>query len=1279
LINPPSFGCGIREDGRTFPDGADWTIREDRGQCTYCPGWTCQTQYRNPSCGEDGLGYRERRSPSSCSTNTCNSCIYGGWVTVRYDSWDEKCFIPTEPTVNITPNPATIFHNLTCNVILESKGYNDETDTITYKYEWYKQDLLIESTNFISDRNHTLISNIAPCEEWTCKVIPQQDYGVNGTSGQDSLIVRDIPTEPTVNITPNPATTLNDIICRVTQESEICNDDSNIISYKYNWYKQDQLFHSTDFILDRNNKLNSNMNPFDEWVCEVIPQAYGVNGTSGQDSLVVQPHGECHLVELDCTAEFSDPDGDMLSLTYNWYKVNMNDGDLIFYSNNNSIIVPYFDEIIYVCEVYAYDGIQKSLPARKPVNILSNKAYIPYGSIDAEIKRFGNYEGRDRIPLEISARYGDQIPYDVKVFCYGGECGDYDLIINYENSYLNLIYKNSLDSLFNFRPRTGGTITSINSDIISNIHWSGNATVYPLYILSQEEKLGVDYLVSVSVISEIVYFDGSRKNVTTKSLNLNRNVKEVIFHTTARIVDNYQYLPSYYVDALRYSEFITGNSSVINSIQGNNIFSITGQGITNVTIDVEFDDIMRGIEYNDANTREVIQITVDYDCPTSISVTPSLINVAINNASRYLPRELQSDISRISGTSDKSNKHVSYEFVTSDFEDYLRSQGISEEEIITRLNLFFNYLNISKKDDLKYEISLTNIFDSDIFYDLFEGTDKNFVEQRINFTYNDGFCPIVHNTMKLKFNDTQEDIVCYYDFMHGSSHTFHYLNEGIHEIKVVEICEDQITHLIGHSGYLIDYDLGDGLVSYWNFENDFDDVYGGYVAENHGATIIEGKFGNAVSFNGIDQFIDYGTYIPGDEIKTISFWVKFNDIVKFQQIVSKSSHSRGVEVLLYYPGALNGISYYLMSNGDTKFIREILQSDFDISKWYHVVATHEGQGGNTMTLYLNGEKWGSGFTPSIISDICDGPDRCRFGKPSPLRLLFGSWNTDWNNLDSGTGGQGPRYFDGFLDEVAIWNRALLEQEVEILYNNYLGLLNDYGDGFTISSNLMNSFGPNIVPKQNISLKLMTGNSQGMIYHEFSEYDCSNSILTQNQNGVYSTPCVHLGNFGDRTLDVFVNGKPTDLVYTLSGVCAYDSVEIRDEVLVANNKNYFNSSSILINNNFRIQEIFSKCKEDLTVSCQDRDITTSNLISKININFDEDKISLEKKEDYIQGRVNACSMPSDDSKTEISINFDASGISYCNNDLYIFLDYRTLIVLHNKEILYLLIYITNLSF
>ena len=166
--------------------------------------------------------------------------------------------------------------------------------------------------------------------------------------------------------------------------------------------------------------------------------------------------------------------------------------------------------------------------------------------------------------------------------------------------------------------------------------------------------------------------------------------------------------------------------------------------------------------------------------------------------------------------------------------------------------------------------------------------------------------------------------------------------------------------------------------------------------------------GGSVLFNGSNSYVNCGTFVTAVNIQTISVWVKFNDLVNAQEIVSKSAGSTGVELLLYS----NALQTYVMGAGTpTQTNIGYSVSNLNTSSWYNIVATQAGNGG-AMNLYVNGTVIASGTAPTTINDSTN--------------LLIGTWNG------------GGRFFNGSISQIQIYNRALSAQEIQQNFNALRG-------------------------------------------------------------------------------------------------------------------------------------------------------------------------------------------------------------------------------------------------
>lgn len=201
-----------------------------------------------------------------------------------------------------------------------------------------------------------------------------------------------------------------------------------------------------------------------------------------------------------------------------------------------------------------------------------------------------------------------------------------------------------------------------------------------------------------------------------------------------------------------------------------------------------------------------------------------------------------------------------------------------------------------------------------------------------------------------------------------------------------------------------------GLVSYYPLNNNGSDQgpnsINGIVEGTEAAYDRKGNANGAIYFDGTDDFVKVGNFFKAHEMQTIAFWVKFKDLkegMSSMELISKSSQRQGIEVVLHD----NKLQFFIMGKEKSNNIG-IPMSRLNSEDWYFVTAIYDTQEA-TMKLFLNGELEQASWAPASVSEVDN--------------LLFGNWNY----IDA------PRFFNGYLDDVKIYNRALTEEEVKNLY------------------------------------------------------------------------------------------------------------------------------------------------------------------------------------------------------------------------------------------------------
>jgi hypothetical protein len=212
-----------------------------------------------------------------------------------------------------------------------------------------------------------------------------------------------------------------------------------------------------------------------------------------------------------------------------------------------------------------------------------------------------------------------------------------------------------------------------------------------------------------------------------------------------------------------------------------------------------------------------------------------------------------------------------------------------------------------------------------------------------------------------------------------------------------------------------------GLMSYWSFEEgagtkatDFSGNGNTGILTN-GPTWVGGKRGKALSFASSSfQYVDISDNAALTPASiTVSAWVKptalpasSGDIIAI--IAKRDGGGTGGYILELYNNSGNQQIYWLAAGGTNPLN---FNNTLPVGVWSHIVITQSGTAGE---MYLNGVSLGTATVDAIANVAV--------------------------NLKIGARADG-KYFDGSIDEVRIYNRALSATEVAALYNSGAAALN----------------------------------------------------------------------------------------------------------------------------------------------------------------------------------------------------------------------------------------------
>lgn len=194
-----------------------------------------------------------------------------------------------------------------------------------------------------------------------------------------------------------------------------------------------------------------------------------------------------------------------------------------------------------------------------------------------------------------------------------------------------------------------------------------------------------------------------------------------------------------------------------------------------------------------------------------------------------------------------------------------------------------------------------------------------------------------------------------------------------------------------------------GIVAWLPGEGNPNDLTGNHNGTlRNGATYAPGRVGQAFSFDGVDDFVDTGGWVPG-AVWSLEAWVRPASLPVGRKGILGSFNSCADWALSMTDGKL-GITILEPSACTTNYTWD---QTAVIGTWYHVVGTNDGA---TARLYVNGVLRNSGpVTANYVG------------------TASGTW----------IGGEvccSADYFAGLIDEPTIYNRVLSAAEIQGLYN-----------------------------------------------------------------------------------------------------------------------------------------------------------------------------------------------------------------------------------------------------
>jgi len=208
-----------------------------------------------------------------------------------------------------------------------------------------------------------------------------------------------------------------------------------------------------------------------------------------------------------------------------------------------------------------------------------------------------------------------------------------------------------------------------------------------------------------------------------------------------------------------------------------------------------------------------------------------------------------------------------------------------------------------------------------------------------------------------------------------------------------------------------------GLVAYWSFDegtgNIAYDISGnGNNGTIYGAKWTKGKYGSALQFDGVDDYVDCGNVLNIDLPITMSVFCYIDSLDAPAFIFGSDDVSTYYGWMFYISTTGKVVLLYGDGGGAaSNYRRAFLTGEGTVTTgtWYHIVGIIRGP--TDMAVYVNGSEV-SGTYSGSGGDMAHSSDPARIG----ARTASGD------------------YFHGLIDEVRIYNRALSAEEIRYHYN-----------------------------------------------------------------------------------------------------------------------------------------------------------------------------------------------------------------------------------------------------
>ena len=260
--------------------------------------------------------------------------------------------------------------------------------------------------------------------------------------------------------------------------------------------------------------------------------------------------------------------------------------------------------------------------------------------------------------------------------------------------------------------------------------------------------------------------------------------------------------------------------------------------------------------------------------------------------------------------------------------------------------------------------------------------------------------------------------------------------------------------------------IENGLVGWWAMDKMYsaDDVEDLSVNDNSGAliggpTLVAGRFGKAMNFDGTDDYIALSPTPATADAWSVSGWIKVTTFssTKGWVYVGGDAVTKDQRVDVHSSGTMRAVSYYA---GGADAVTTL--GTLSTGQWYHVAVVRDPSA-LKLSIYIDGQ-----FNNSVnLSSVT-----AAYGAGSQLREIGRLGIANYNSAQKS-------------DDIRIYNRSLSAREIADLYR-----INPLGDGGTMQTSLRIESGASL----NVS-----GTASGRMLHAQDLLTTSGAVIAYSDS------------------------------------------------------------------------------------------------------------------------------------------------------------------------------------